>query len=144
MKVNIRQIESVQEEHADLYVAEITEPIQNAVELLENNCISIPCTDGMETVMCRTTSIYYVESVDKHTYVYTKELCYETKYRLYELEEILNTNFFRCSKAMIVNIRKIKKVKADLNSRMRAELLNGEQIVISRSYVKELKRKLGI
>ncbi len=45
---------------------------------------------------------------------------------------------------MIVNIRKIKSVKAELNGRMIAELLNGEQIIISRAYVKELKRKLGI
>jgi len=94
--------------------------------------------------MCRTDKIYYIESVDKHTYVYTKDQCYETKYRLYELEEVLNASFFRCAKAMIINIRKIKSVKAELNGRMNAELLNGEQIIISRAYVKDLKRKLGL
>lgn len=94
--------------------------------------------------MCKTDKIYYIESVDKRSYVYTKENCYETKYRLYELEEVLSANFFRCSKAMIINLRKIKSVKGELNGRMNAELLNGEQIVISRAYVKELKRKLGL
>ena len=82
--------------------------------------------------------------MDKHTYVYTKDCCYETRYRLYELEDMLHMQCLRCSKAMIVNIRKIKSVKAELNGRMIAELLNGEQIIISRAYVKELKRKLGI
>ena len=57
---------------------------------------------------------------------------------------MLHMQCLRCSKAMIVNIRKIKSVKAELNGRMIAELLNGEQIIISRAYVKELKRKLGI
>ena len=60
------------------------------------------------------------------------------------LPELSVHKCLRCSKAMIVNIRKIKSVKAELNGRMIAELLNGEQIIISRAYVKELKRKLGI
>ena len=43
---------------------------------------------------------------------------------------------------MIVNMRKIKAVKSELGGRMNATLLNGEVIVISRSYVKELKQRL--
>ena len=144
MRVNIRQVDSPEEEGADIRATEITEEIRSAIELLENNRSGIPCIKGAETVMCRMDEIYYIESVDKRTYVYTKAQCYETKYRLYELERILHFHFLRCSKAMIVNIRKIRSVKADLNARMTAELLNGEQIVISRSYVKDLKRKLGL
>ena len=45
---------------------------------------------------------------------------------------------------MIVNIRKIRSVRAELNARMSVELLNGERIIISRGYVKELKNKLGV
>ena len=56
----------------------------------------------------------------------------------------LDSRFLRSAKAMIVNIRKIRSVKSELNGRMRAELLNGEQIIISRGYVKELKEKLGV
>ena len=45
---------------------------------------------------------------------------------------------------MIINIRKIKSVKSEINGRMTAELLNGEQVIIARSYVKELKERLGL
>ena len=45
---------------------------------------------------------------------------------------------------MIVNLRKIKGVKSDISGRMEATLLNDEKIVISRSYVKEIKRRLDI
>ena len=45
---------------------------------------------------------------------------------------------------MIVNLRKIQSVKTEYNGRMQAQLLNGETIVVSRSYVKDLKRRLGI
>lgn len=144
MKVNVRKVDSPKEEGAEIRAVEITEEIQDAIGLLENKRAGVLCTEGAGTVVCRTDEIYYIESVDKRTYVYTKEHCYETKYRLYELEDMLPFHYLRCSKAMIVNIRKIRSVKAELNARMTAELLNGEQIVISRSYVKDLKRKLGL
>ena len=144
MKVEVKQVTSKEDEQAVISVVTITEDIQNAIDILDHNCRVIPVLSDGETVMCKTDNIYYIESVDKRSYVYTKENCYETKYRLYELEEVLSASFFRCSKAMIINIRKIKSVKGELNGRMNAELLNGEQIVISRAYVKELKKKLGI
>lgn len=144
MKVSIIEVATVEEEAAVIQAAAITDEIRNAVDLLENNCRSIPVIRENATIMCQTNKIYYIESVDKKTFIYTKEECFETKYRLYELEEILSNNFLRCSKAMICNIRKIKSVKSDFNGRMNAELLNGEQIVISRSYVKDLKKRLGL
>lgn len=144
MKVEVKQVTSKEDEQAVISVVTITEDIQNAIDILDHNCRVIPILSDGETVMCKTDNIYYIESVDKRSYVYTKENCYETKSRLYELEEVLSASFFRCSKAMIINIRKIKSVKGELNGRMNAELLNGEQIVISRAYVKELKKKLGI
>ena len=45
---------------------------------------------------------------------------------------------------MIVNLKKIKTVKSDLSGRMEAAMLNGEKIVISRNYVKEIKRRLDL
>ena len=144
MKVEIRQIGPAEEENAVISINTITDSIRSAVDLLENQCRTIPVVSDGKTMMCRTDQIYYIESVDKRSFVYTKVGCYETKYRLYELEELLDVRFLRCAKAMIINIRKIRSVKGELNGRMRAEMLNGEQIIISRGYVKELKEKLGV
>ena len=63
---------------------------------------------------------------------------------MYELEEMLGRFFVRCSKAMIVNLRKIKTMKSDIGGRMETTLLNDEHIIISRSYVKEIKRRLEL
>ena len=115
MRVEIKQVDSYTEEQAVISAVKITEEIQSAIDILDHNCRVIPVVTEAETVMCRTDKIYYIESVDKHSYVYTKDHCYETKYRLYELEEVLNASFFRCAKAMIINIRKIKSVKAEIN-----------------------------
>ena len=144
MKVDIKKVYSENEERAEIHVVILTEEIQNAVDILENNKRRIPIMDSEETIICPLDRVYYFESVDKRTFVYTKDKCYETKYRLYELEGMLTYDFFRCSKAMIINIKKIASVKAEFNARMRAVLLNGEEVIISRNYVKDLKGKLGL
>ena len=144
VKVEVVNVSSEAEEGAIIRTISVTETVQNAIDILENNVRHIPVYRDRDTLMCKVGSIYYVESVDKRTYVYTKDGCYEAGYRLYELENMLDFNFLRCSKSLIVNIRKIQSVKSELNGRMIALLLNGEQVVISRSYVKDLKRKLGI
>lgn len=144
MKVEVKTVASYEDEQAVISAVNVTEEIQSAIDILESNCRVIPVIHEDTTMMCKTDKIYYIESVDKRTYIYTKEGCYETKHRLYELDEILSKNFLRCAKAMIINIRKIKAVKSEFNGRMTAELLNGEQVIIARSYVKDLKERLGI
>ena len=144
MKVIFEQVYTKQEEEAVIRGIEKTQDIQAAIELLEGGARSIAVTKDGIAYLCKINAIYYIESVDKRTYIYTKDNCYETKYRLYELEELLGAFFVRCSKAMIVNLRKLRNVKSDLGGRMNATLLNDEHIVISRSYVKEVKRRLDI
>ena len=144
VKVDIKKVNSYDDEHAELSVVEVTDTIQSAIDTLENNCRVIAARYNDQTVMCQIDKIYYIESIDKRTYIYTKDNTLEVSYRLYELESELTRNFFRAAKAMIINIRKIKSVKSEINGRMTAELLNGEQVIIARSYVKELKERLGL
>ena len=144
MRVRFEQVDSKEQESALIRAAEKTADILNAIDLLENGSGGITVTKDRSTYFCKLTQIYYAESVDKHTYVYTRDDCFESRGRLYELEEKLGTYYVRISKSMIVNLRKIQNVRAEPGGRMVAVLLNGEQVVISRSYVKEIKRRLGI
>lgn len=144
MKVTFEIVSSAEQEEAVIRAVQKTEDIQAVIDILEHGTANIIVFNEDKKSLCKIENIYYAESVDKRTFIYTKDECYQTKKRLYELEEELNVNFLRCSKSMIVNIRKIKSVKSDLNGRMNAQLLNGETIVISRSYVKDLKKRLGI
>ncbi len=144
MQVIFEKAASSDEEKAIIHAVDRTDEIEAAINLLENAGGKVAVNKDGKTYLLDINKIYYIESIDKKTFVYSKENCYETKLRLYELEATLNANFLRCAKAMIVNIRKIRSVKSDLNSRMNAYLLNGETVVIARSYVKELKNRLGI
>ena len=144
MRVRFEQVESREKEQALIRAVEKTADILNAMDLLENGSGGISVTKDRSTYFCGLTQIYYIESVDKRTYVYTKDDCYESRDRLYELEEKLGMYYVRISKSMIVNLRKIRNVSAEPGGRLVAVLLNGERVIISRSYVKEIKRRLGI
>ena len=144
MKVDFKLVSSAHQEEAVIRAVQKIEDIQAAIDILEHGISSVMVFKEDKKYLCKMENIYYAESVDKKTFIYTKDECYQTKKRLYELEEELNANFLRCSKSLIVNIRKIKAVKSDLNGRMNVQLVNGETIIISRSYVKDLKRKLGL
>lgn len=144
MRVRFEQVDAREKEQALIRAVEKTADIMNAIDLLENGSGGIPVTKDGSTWLCKPTHIYYIESVDKRTYVYTRDNCFESRSRLYELEENLGTYFVRISKSMIVNLRKIRNVSAEPGSRMIALLLNDERVIISRSYVKDIKRRLNI
>jgi DNA-binding LytR/AlgR family response regulator len=100
--------------------------------------------DGVIT-MIDAKRVYYFEGVDNKVFIYCKQNVYESKLKLYEIEEKYdNTYFFRASKSIILNIAKIKSISPSLSGRFEALLFNGETIVISRQYVPELKKRLGL
>lgn len=88
--------------------------------------------------------IYYFESVDKKNFAYTKQFVYEVALRLYQIEEMFGEgNFFRATKATILNLDKIKMITPRLGGRIEVTLENGENMVVSRQYVPILKEKIG-
>ncbi|MBR6484897.1 MAG: LytTR family transcriptional regulator DNA-binding domain-containing protein [Clostridiales bacterium] len=144
MQVHIEKVDSKDQEGAVIKAVEITDEISGAVELLEGDDKGFAVSQEGKTYIIKASSVYYIESVDKKTFVYTKQGCYDTKYRLYELEVLLGGYFMRCSKSMILNLRKVRNVKSQISGRIDATLINDEVVVISRGYAKEVKRRLGI
>lgn len=89
--------------------------------------------------------IYYFEAVDNKVFSYTAKETYEVHKKLYEIEQAFeHTDFLRISKSVIVNVAKIAYVKPIFNGRFEAKLKNDEKVIVSRQYVLDLKKKLGI
>jgi len=100
---------------------------------------------GNEIHRLRPAGIYYIDVVDNKTFIYLKDKVYESKQKLYELEQALaNGDFLRVSKSVILNLSKIKSLSPALSGRFEALLDNGERIIISRQYMSDLKKRLGI
>ena len=92
----------------------------------------------------RPADIFYIETVDNKTFIYCENNVYESKQKLYELEELKMTDFLRISKSAIINLCKVKSLIPSMSGRLEAVLFNGERVVISRQYVNELKKNFGI
>ena len=144
MQVFLEKVNSKDEEQAVIKAVEVTDEIRGAIELLEGESKGFAVSRDGQVFIIKASAVYYIESVDKKTFVYTKQGCYDCKYRLYELEVMLGGYFMRCSKSMIINLRKVKNVKSQMSGRIDATLLNDEVVIISRGYVKEVKRRLGL
>ena len=87
--------------------------------------------------------VYYFEAVDNRVFAYCETEVYEVHKKLYELEEQFdNTDFFRSSKSVILNLSKVYKLTPVLGGRFEVLLNNNEKSTISRQYVPLLKKKL--
>ena len=93
----------------------------------------------------KLSEVLYFEVVDDRSFVYTQTEVFEAKEKLYEFERLCaGSALFRCSKSMILNAEKIDYVRPSLSGRFEAVLSSGEKVVISRKYVADLKRMLGV
>lgn len=91
------------------------------------------------------TDICYFEVVDGKSFIYADKAVYECRLRLYEFEGLSDrAGFFRSGKSMVLNAEKIKSVMPSFSGRFTATLLNGEKVVVSRQYVAELKKHMGL
>lgn len=59
-------------------------------------------------------------------------------------DRLCDGDFLRISKACIVRLKYIRSLRAELDRRLRITLENGEQLIVSRQYAEELKKKLGV
>ncbi|MBR3039271.1 MAG: LytTR family transcriptional regulator DNA-binding domain-containing protein [Lachnospiraceae bacterium] len=123
----------------------LTPEVERIVSLIRIVDMQIPVKKDDETVLLDASTILYIEAVERSTFVYTEDETYESGLKLYEFENQLSQrDFIRISKQGLLNLKKVKSLKADINRKIRVTLLNGEQIVVSRMYSDELRKRLGV
>ena len=145
MKIEIDINEKYSDTEVTIRSGKLTGDVEKLIALMRMVNKQIAVKQEEETYLLDTEKIMYFESVDRKTFVYTEKEVYETDLKLYELEQDLFENdFLRISKQAIVNIRMIKSLKTEINRKIRVTLKNGEQIIVSRMYSDELRRKLGL
>ncbi len=145
MKITIEPQAPGQE---DEIVIRCAEPDEELMELIyQLTARRKPLTGYIDGGMVKLPpkEIYYFESVDNRVFAYCETQVYEVKQKLYELEaRYPYSDFLRISKSVIVNISKIVLLSPAFGARLEAKLKNGEKVMISRQYVPDLKRKLGL
>lgn len=116
--------------------------LKSHIELFDNK-LQAKMEDKIYFVQSK--DVLYFESVDNRIFLYTENNVMEIKQRLYELELILpKEDFIRISKSQIVNINKIRALKPEINRTILVTMCNGEQLYVSRKYVKIFRSMLSL
>ena len=145
MKIEIDIDENYPDTEVVIRANKLDSDVERLVAMMRMVNMQIGVRKNDETYLLDVEKILYIEAVERKTFVYTSDETYESDLKLYEIEqELLERDFFRISKQSIVNIRMIKSLKSDINRKIRITLRNDEQIVVSRMYSDELRRKLGL
>ena len=143
MDVEIEKIPPEAREFVLIRCREITEEVLEIASYDRSRQGSLSAVADAKQYEIAVPDVYYVESVDGKSFLYTKQQVYETPYRIYELEKLLKAkHFLRISKSMLLNLMKIRSIRPALNGRFTAVLNGGEEVIVSRSYVKDLKAAL--
>ena len=144
MKIKEEQELSCSEIEVIIKYSQRNRQVNRIIDFLQSFDMQIKCAGDNTEQMINILDIYYIESVDKKTFVYLENAVYRTDFRLYQLKSKLQTyGFVQISKSCILNINVLDSIRPLFNSRMEAALKNGEKVNINRNYLNGVKKALG-
>lgn len=137
-------IETPQQNEEDEIIIRCKNPDSDLLELiyrLRDGRNTVTGYSNKKIVQLPIKEIYYFEAVDNKVFAYCETQVYEVKEKLYQINYL---NFIRVSKSVVLDLSKIKSLAPLFNGKLEANLKNGEKVIISRQYVPDLKKSLGI
>ncbi len=145
MKITIVEDPNISETEISIVCAGMSDELNELVANLAAAELTFTGEKEKETFFISAKDIYYFESVDGVVFMYTENEAYESTMKLYQVEETLkHTRFSRISKTVIADLDKTVSIKRADGARLVATLVNKEQLVVSRQYVSQIKKKLGV
>lgn len=145
MKVTILEKQPGEEDEIIVKCDYIDENITRLLNQFKTGKAKLSFYKDSQIILLDPKEILYFESVDDKVFAYTNDGVFESRLKLYMLEEELpKADFFRASKAVIVNLNKLERLSPAFGGRFEAILKNGYKVIISRNYVSGLKELLGL
>lgn len=146
MKIRIEIEEGIAEEEVVIRCRGLTKEvtaIQRAVSDITNRTERFPFYQGNTEYYLPLEEVLFFETDEKGVCAHTRNELYRTKYKLYELEELLPGSFMRVSKSTILNTKHIYSISRNLTaSSVVAFDGTHKQVFVSRYYYKPLISKL--
>lgn len=117
--------------------------VKQLIKKIKSTEMKIVGSDSGEDTFLNIYDIFYIESVERKTFIYTKDQIFRSSKKLYQLfDELKEFGFVQINKGCILNIDVLESVKTIFNSRLKATLINGEHVIITRTYIPEIKKWL--
>ena len=146
MKISIEFDTTLSENEIIIRCATLNEEIQklqSAITDITLGARKFICYQKEKEFYLPLDEILFFETESGQIRAHTKMEVYQTKLRLYELEELLPGEFMRVSKSTILNTNHIYSITKNLASSSVVEFSGThKQVYVSRYYYKPLKFKL--
>ena len=137
-------IDENHEEEIIIYAHNKNDKVDELISFLDNKVSTLNGYFEDEVYILDLENIYCFIIENTKTYALYNKTKLVVKYRLYELENILNNNFIKINQSCIINIKHIKKFTMSFFSSLMVELKNGYIDYVSRRNIKSVKERLGI
>lgn len=117
--------------------------VQQLIQRIKSVDVKIVGSDNGKEMVLSIYDIFYIESIERKTFIYTKDRIFRSSRKLYQLlDELKDFGFVQINKSCIMNIDVLDSVKTLFNSRLKASLINGEKVIITRTYIPAIKKWL--
>lgn len=143
MHIEIDISAEIKEPYAVIHTNEITPQINKLISYVQNMDHVIAVYEEDNIVILKPEEIYMIVSAGRSVTIYCEGQEYLSRKCLYEFEDMLKSTFIRISKTTLVNLHQIRRVEPSFNG-MLVVMKNGQKDYISRKYLPEFKKYLGL
>ncbi len=145
MKVSLNISAEYKEPYAVIYTDQVTDEIQRMIDVFSTSETPITALLNEEdVVILQPKEIYMVRVEDGDTIIYGESQTYRSRKRLYEIGEQLGKQFMQISKSTVINLSCMDSIEPGFSGTMLLKLKNGCKDYVSRKYLPEFKKYLGL
>lgn len=145
MKIEIQVDEQIEETKVVIYAKQMNSEINEIMKKLSKTKEAIKVYKDDETYFLKEDDIESIYTENSKVYIKCEKDIYQSKNRLYELEEMISKEkFLRISNSEIINFDKVKKINTKLLGTICINFKSGYQTYASRRYIKKIKEFLNI
>ena len=120
---------------------EYDKSVDNLINKIKNMSISFTGKSDGKTVSIDISDIYYIENVERKIFLYSKKDIYRYDGSMADIDSsISETDLVRISRTCFMNVSHLIEIMQIKNSHLEAVLDNGEKLIVSRKYLKDIKK----
>ena len=145
MKVSVDISPEYREPYAVIHTARVTDEIQRIIDVLGTSETPITALQNEEDIIVlQPKDIFMVRVEDGDTIIYGARQKYRSRKRLYELADQLGKQFMQISKTTLINLSYMDSIEPGFSGTLLLKLKNGNKDYVSRKYLPEFKKYLGL
>lgn len=145
MKVSVDISPEYIESYAVIYTDKVTDEIQWMIDVFGTSETPVTALQNEENiVILKPKEIYMVRVEDGDTIIYGAKQRYRSRKRLYELGQQFGKQFMQISKTTLINLSYMDSIESGFSGTLLLKMKNGCKDYVSRKYLPDFKKYLGL